>query len=51
MPNNSLIVLQEDAWSGMDYAYTPKLLGGSISYWAKMDGMESGCVAGVYLVR
>ena len=51
MPSNSLLVLKENQWVGMDYAYTPSVLGGHVSYWAKLDGMESGCVAGVYLVR
>jgi hypothetical protein len=29
---------------------TPALRGGSINYWVNMANMQSGCVAGLYLV-
>jgi hypothetical protein len=50
MPPNSLIVLQDEAWDGADFAYKPSLNGGSFSYWAQMSGMDCSCAAGVYLV-
>lgn len=50
MPANSLLVIQDEPWDGMDYAYKPSLLGGTLSYWVKMQDMKPGCVAGLYLV-
>ena len=33
MPANSMVVLQEKAWDGPDYAFKPLIRGGSIRYW------------------
>ena len=50
MPPNSLLLLKNIPWVGQEFSYKPSLLGGSISYWVSLDKMNSGCVAGVYLV-
>lgn len=50
MPANTSIVLQDQAFDGYDYSYTPYIRGGSINYWVRMTDMDCGCVAGVYLV-
>ena len=50
MANNSLS-LQESQFSGDSFAYKPNLMGGSIEYDVSLGGVNSGCVAGVYLVE
>lgn len=50
MTPNNLLVLHNIPWLGQEFAYKPSLLGGSISYWVSLNDMNSGCVAGVYLV-
>lgn len=47
---NTAILIHDQAWVGSDYAMTPALRGGSINYWVNMASMQSGCVAGLYLV-
>ena len=50
MPSNSVVVLKDEPYDGQDWNYMPNIQGGSINYWALMQNMGSGCVAGVYLV-
>ena len=50
LPGNSMLVLQNQEWSGLDYSFKPNLRGGFMRYWVYLDNMQSGCVAGVYLV-
>merc|ERR1712156_994028 len=38
-------------FSGDSFAYKPNLMGGSIEYDVSLGGVNSGCVAGVYLVE
>ena len=50
LPASTSLVIQDMAAVGYDYAYMPALRGGSINFWVYMGELESGCVAGLYLV-
>lgn len=50
MGNNSLSI-QEAQQASDSSAYKPNLMGGSIEYDVNLAGVNSGCVAGVYLVE
>ena len=47
---NNNVFLKFEPWDGMDWRWTPSLLGGSVSYNVDLSAVPCGCVAGVYAI-